>query len=159
MSKRNTDIYESALNYVNEHILPLKAGAIITDFEKAMRNGIRSVVPGVKLLSCWFHHCQALRRKVASNFNLFSLVRQNEKARSIYRKFQCLALLPATDIKPAFDVLAYEALTLFPEFESFITYYEKQWIKNETPANYSLFLEVDFERFFLLNCLINFFLH
>lgn len=142
MSNRNTDIYKSALRYVRENLLPLDANAIMTDFERALRNAIHSIVPLTRSLGCWFHFCQALRRKVVSNFELFVLVRHNETARILYRKFQCLALLPADKIKHAFDQLAYEALQKFSAFTSFVSYFDTFWIQRETPYSFSVFLQV-----------------
>lgn len=144
MSKRNTEIYVSALDYVNRNILPLNGGTIISDFQLAMRNGIRSIAPDVKMLGCWFHYCQALRRKVASNFTLFHLIRTNERAKSLFRKFQCLALLPADKNRPAFDQIAYQCLKDFSEFIPFVRYYDQQWIHRETPQKFSVFLQVIF---------------
>lgn len=151
MSKRTTDIYGSALGYVNKNILSLRVGTIITDFERALRYSIREIAPETKILGCWFHHVQALRRKVSLN-ELFALIRHNEIAKVLYHKFQSskvlyhkfqsLALLPEEKIKPAPDQLAYEALKAFPQFEKLVQYYDKQWIRRETPKSFSVFLEV-----------------
>lgn len=143
MTNRTTEAYKSVFNYVHQNVLPLDSKAIITDFERALRNAIREVVPLTKMLGCWFHHCQALRRQVASISELFELIRDNKDARILYRKFQCLALLPASKIKISFDALAFEALSKFPQFEKFVRYYDNQWIKKEGPENYSVFLQVN----------------
>lgn len=142
MSNRTTSAYISVLNYIHTNVLPLHAKGIITDFEKAMKNGLKAVVPDTTLLSCWFHHCQCLRKHMASNSELFKLVRSDKKAFEIYRTFQCLALLPHTTIENAFVQLANEALKSYAQFEFFVRYYEKQWIKQVTPVNYSVFLKV-----------------
>lgn len=144
MSRRTVGAYKSAFKYVHENILCLNARAIITDFEYALRSALKSIVTGILLLGCWFHHCQCLRRFVASHFELFALIRNDNEAKIIYRKIQCLALLPANKIKPAFDEIAYAALNKFPQFLRFINYYDKQWLKKETPESYSVFLQVVF---------------
>lgn len=142
MSNRTTEAYKTVFNYIHENVLSLDAGAIITDFEYALRNALKATVPSTPLLGCWFHHCQALRKKVASLSDLFELTKRNKEAKILYRKFQCLALLPASKIKMAFDQLAYEALEKFPQFEKFIIYYDNQWIRREGPKSYSVFLQV-----------------
>lgn len=142
MSNRTTEAYKSVFNYIHQNVLPLDASAIITDFEYALRNGLKATVPSTPLLGCWFHHCQCLRRKVASFSDLFELIKRNKEAHILYRKFQCLALLPASEIKAAFDQLAYEALVKFKQFEKFIRYYEMQWIMREGPTSYSVFMQV-----------------
>lgn len=142
MSNRTTQAYQSVFEYVHNFILPLDGKGIITDFEQALRNGLRNVIPDTPLYGCWFHHCQALRRKLASIPKLFDISRKEFKAAEFYRKIQCLALLPADKIKDAFDQLAYEALQNYPEFAEFVNYYDSQWIRKVTPAGFSVFLQV-----------------
>lgn len=142
MSNRNTEAYASVFNYIHTNVLPLHAKGIITDFELAMRNGLKTVVPDTPLYACWFHHCQCLRRNMASDPELFQLIKSDKKAFEIYRTFQCLALLPDTKIENAFVQIAHEALKNYTQFERFVRYYERQWIKKETPSNYSVFLKV-----------------
>lgn len=142
MSNKSTEAYESVFTFIHKNILPLHAKAIITDFELALRNGIKRVVPDTPLCSCWFHHCQCLRRMVASDPDLFALIRSDKKAFEFYRTFQCLALLPDVMIENAFVQLAHETLKSYPAFERFIRYYERQWIQKETPSKYSVFLQV-----------------
>lgn len=142
MSRKTTDAYKSVFSYIHKNILPLDAGGIITDFELALRIGLRHIVPKTPLYCCWFHHCQAVRRKVASLPDLFALIRNDKKAREIYRQIQCLALLPHKQIKPAFEQIAFEAIQLYPAFGEFLKYYDRQWIVREKPENYSVFLLV-----------------
>lgn len=137
MSKRTTESYYEVFKYIHEKILFLK-GTIVTDFD---RKGLK-LVTDVTLLGCWFHYCQALRKKVASDFELFSLIRGNEEARIFFRKFQCLALLPADKIESASIQLAYKAMQQFPQFKRFVAYYDRQWIKREKPTSFSVFLQV-----------------
>lgn len=144
MSSRTTKAYQSVFEYIHKNILPLHGKGIITDFEQALRNALKSVSPETPLFGCWFHHCQALRRKVASIPELFEIIRKEAKAAEFYRKMQCLALLPADKIKDAFDQLAYDALQTYPEFAKFVDYYDKQWIRKVTPAGFSVFLLVKF---------------
>lgn len=94
MTHRTTDAYAAALQYVNDNIFEINGSGIIIDFEKAMRAGIKRVSPNIRILGCWFHFAQALKRKMASLTNLFTLIRSNPDAKIIFRKFQTLALLP-----------------------------------------------------------------
>lgn len=143
MSNRTTASYEKVFNYINTEILNLDGATIMTDFERAMRNALRKIAPNSVLLACWFHFCQALRRKIASIPELFFLIRSNTEARIFYRQFQCLALLPADKIEAAFVQLAYNALKKFKQFERFVKYFDKQWIKSETPEGFSVFNKVN----------------
>lgn len=141
MTKKTQKAYEHALRFVNENVFSLQCKAIITDYECAMRQAIRTVVPTVKLLGCWFHYSQAIRRKVASLSELFDLVRSNEKIRNMYYKIICLALLPYDKIEKAFNELALEGLKLTKEFTPFVKYFQNQWLKRVGPKNFSVFLE------------------
>lgn len=102
----------------------------MTDFEIAMRNGLKSLDTGASFNTCWFHLCQAARRQVAKNFALVTLIQQNENARELYKKILALPLLPAPLIRDAFLVLKGEILTRFSRaFRDFLRYFERQWIE------------------------------
>lgn len=141
MTRKTMKAYEHALRYVNENIFPLRCEAIITDYEVAMRQAIKKVVPGIKQLGCWFHYAQAIRRKVASLNDLFESVRTNEKCRNVYYKVICLALLPHEKIEKAFNELALEGLQLTKAFVPFVKYFQNQWLRRVGSKNFSVFLE------------------
>lgn len=141
MTRKTQKAYEHALRYIHENILTLHCEAIITDYEQAMRQAIKTVVPGIKQLGCWFHYAQCIRRKVASHAELFKQIRTNEIARNMYYKMICLALLPHGKIAKAFNELALEALQVSKTFTPFIKYFQDQWLKRVGPMNFSVFLE------------------
>lgn len=141
MTRRTTNAYVAALQYVNENIIELKGMGIIIDFEKAMRAALKKVSPNIPILGCWFHFCQALRRQMASMEHLFALIKDNSDAKNIFRKFQCIALLPYDKIKDAFVYLLREALEekRFKEFAPFISYFKKEWMEIVKPEYFSVF--------------------
>lgn len=139
MSKRTTEAYISALKYVHENLIPLVGKGIIIDFEKAMRAAIKRINNGIRIYGCWFHFCQSLRRKVASLKELFELIRNDSTSKHIFRRFQCLALLPAYEIEQAFISLSREALQ-FPHFVDFVDYFNDEWINRVKPQYFSVFL-------------------
>lgn len=141
MTRQTQKAYREALKYLHENVIPLRGKAIIMDFEQAMRSGFSDVIPDMKVLGCWFHHCQALRRMAASFTKLFDLIKKNEDAKNYLRQFQCLALLPAHLIEKEFKRLSREVLTQFEEFAKFVDYYQAQWIRRVKPENYSVFLQ------------------
>lgn len=69
--------------------------------------------------------------------------RKNKKAKIIFRKFQCLALLPYDKINDAFVYLLREALNEhnFKEFSPFIAYFKKEWLEIVKPQFFSVFDE------------------
>lgn len=142
MTKRTKESYIGGLTYVHNNLIELNGDGIIIDFEIAMRTALKFVAPNLKVFGCWFHHVQCLRRMMASMKELFELIRTNNDAKAIFRKFQCLALLPASDIERAFIWLLREALEVFKfaQYSQFIDYYKKQWINKVKPHNYSVYL-------------------
>lgn len=141
MTHRTTDAYVAALKKVNDEIIELKGSGIIIDFENAMRAALKIVAPNLPIFGCWFHYNQALRRMMTSIKPLFDLIRTNDDAKLLFRKFQCLALLPANKVKDAFVYLLREALHVhnFTSFAPFIDYFKKQWLTRVTPTHFSIF--------------------
>lgn len=141
MSRRTTQAYVSALKYVHENLIELEGQGIIIDFESAMRAALKIVVPHLPIFGCWFHHVQALRRMMTTMKELHELIRTNLDAKTLFRKFQCLALLPANKIKYAFTWLLKEALEVhgFTQFAPFINYYKNQWLNRVKPIHYSVY--------------------
>lgn len=142
MTKRTVQAYIGALKYVHEKLIELVGQGIIIDFEQAMRTAIKTLFPELAVFGCWFHHCQALRRAVASNKKLFHLIRNNPDAKLLFRQFQCLALLPADRIETAFVWLLRQTLEEhnFSEFAPFLEYYKNQWLLRVKPQSYSVFM-------------------
>lgn len=145
MSKRTIAAYESAFRYIHENLIPLRGEAIIIDFEKAIRKALvqvlRSIDSVLVILGCWFHFCQALRRKVAQMSELFEKINTDEKYRDIFRRFQCLPLLPLHHIESSFRDLAKEALNLDKQlFAPFVNYFNREWMNIVTPKHFCVYM-------------------
>lgn len=143
MTRRTIEAYEAALRYANT-LIELDSqytAGIIIDFENAMRTALKNVCPNIRVHGCLFHFMQAITRKVPSIPALFELVRNNEDARFLLRKFQSIALLPANKIKDEFASLVRETLGThkFNQFATFVEYYKNQWINRVKPVHFSEF--------------------
>lgn len=141
MSKRTTVAYIAALNFVHQNLIELQRAGIIIDFENAMRAALKKVAPNLPVFGCLFHYNQALHRKMASMTTLFNLIRSNQDAKFVFRKFQALALLPPNMVEDGFVSLLREALHTykFSDFTPFIDYYKKQWINLVKPVHFSVY--------------------
>lgn len=140
MSRKSQDCYTAVFKYINEKIFFLRCRTFITDFERAMRNALRNTYPESSLTSCWFHFCQAIKRKVSQTPRLFELIRRNTNAAFIYRQFQCLPLLPEKEIVTTFNKLRSIAENFNKKaFSSFVKYYKQQWLVKEGPSKICLF--------------------
>lgn len=142
MTRRTIDAYTSALNFVKKNIIDLDGAAgIIIDYENAMRIALKNVFPNIPVYGCLFHFTQALYRKMASMPELFKIVRSNQDAKFLFRKFLALAFLPADKVKDVFVLLLREALETykFNEFAPFIEYFKNQWLIRVKPVHFSVF--------------------
>lgn len=143
MSKRTIEAYRSVFHFIHKYLIPLFGEAIIIDFEKAMRKAMISVLTDIDsvmfILGCWFHYCQAIRRKVSQMSGLFTKIRNDDEYKDIFRRFQCLPLLPLEHIEEAFLDLAKEALKLDSLFAPFVDYFHKEWMQTVTPKYFCVY--------------------
>lgn len=137
MSKRTQLAYTRIFRYIDEHICSLLCARFYTDYEAAMKSALHSCFPDSRLVSCWFHFVQAIRRKVSKIPDLFHLVRTDEKAKMLYYKFQALALLRPDLIDDAFKDLSSAAIKYNSSFEPFVEYFNRQWIKKVSSYFYT----------------------
>lgn len=140
MTRRTTAAYVNALEFIHTKLIPLKGKGLIIDFEKAMRAAVKQVTTDLDIYGCWFHFCQSIRRKMMSIKGLSELVRTENKPKKLFRKFQCLALLPAHSIEAAFTDLSRDALKYSQHFTEFIDYFHREWIQIVKPQHFSVFL-------------------
>lgn len=90
------------------------------------------------VLGCWFRFVQALR--MAQFSELYAKVKADERYYNIFRRFQCLPILPVEHIESTFTNLSKEALKLDLDFQPFITYFNNEWIKIVTPLHFCVYM-------------------
>lgn len=129
MTRKTQRAYQHLFSYINERVCSLKCKSFTSDYEVAMRNALAILFPGTRLVACWFHYSQALKRKVKQIPGFQRFLHGNEAAEEIYYKLQCLPLLPSEHILSAFQQLKKEALAIDKKkFRFFLTYFQRQWI-------------------------------
>lgn len=131
MSKKTEVAYQNIFMYIEENIFQLKPDSFTTDYEIAMRNGIKSVYKNAVMVACWFHYTQALRRKCSKISDFFVNAATNETIDRIFHKFLSLPLLPPNKIKEAYSSLklAAQCMENREPFDQFLKYYENQWLR------------------------------
>lgn len=108
----------------------LECQSFMTDYEHALRNALASVAPNAKITSCWFHFTQSCKRKACKLPSMVDTIHENPDAKKAYYELLALPLLPAANIPIAFQIIKMRIVTLnIPNFDGFLTYYEKQWLK------------------------------
>lgn len=113
----------------------------MTDYERRMRYAIRTAYPNCIVYGCWLHYCQAIRKRSFRIAGFIVLLKANLVANKLFHKFLALPLVRVDYIPVAFNQLMAEAGQFVP-FRSFIKYFERFWMRTETPNSFCVFLKV-----------------
>lgn len=82
MSRKTQRAYEAVFDYINSHVLQINnIASFTTDYELAMRNALKKLFPNVQRFACYFHFCQAVKRRAYQTDGLVKLIRCNVNAR------------------------------------------------------------------------------
>lgn len=129
MSRKTTVAYAHIFNYIENNIITLRCHSMMTDYEVAFRKALRELHTDIVLNGCWFHFCQAIRRKAMTIKVLSALLRTGDvTTKKLFFKFMALPLLPANKIEEGFQLLKIETAEI-PEFQEFVDYFDKQWMQ------------------------------
>jgi hypothetical protein len=102
--KNYREVFFQLKNIVNLMKLRLNPEVIMTDFERALQNSISKEFTNSKLVGCWFHFSQSLRRR---SVRIFGQIAVN-KDYNLYRwltKYSTLALTPIDKMNDALGIL------------------------------------------------------
>lgn len=141
MTRKTQAAYTDLFQYIEKNIMQLNPNSFVTDFEKASRNALRSIYgDDIKFVTCWFHFCQAVRRKMLQFPALQKIIKTNSAAEELYQELLALPLLPATEIHTAFVKLQSDAniLNVVKYFTVLFKYFKNQWFKRVS-FSYSYF--------------------
>ena len=118
---------------------PPEVRSITLDFETALWNVFRDLLPNVSLKGCLFHWTQALWRKV-QELGLEPPYRTASRTYKYIRKLMALPFLPAARILPEFQRLKDGARTA--SLEALVQYMENNWISTTVwpPAAWSVYM-------------------
>lgn len=85
MDRRTKAAYQAVFRFISENVLTLVGVASFTsDFEKAMRNALKSISPATKRYTCHFHYCQALKRRAWQTPGITNVIRLHPKCRYMH---------------------------------------------------------------------------
>lgn len=131
MSNKTEANYKAVFMYIHENVMSLNCELFMTDYERAMRNGLSAVVPNAEPRACWFHFTQATKRNAKKLSELMQFINTSQQGKEIYYHLLCLPFLPEHLIIPAFEKLKLQANALHPRaFKRFLIYFENQWLIN-----------------------------
>lgn len=145
MSSKTEHCYTSLFQYINNNIFDMDCQAVLTDYENAMRNAVKSVCTSAQKDQCWFHYCQALKRAAARMRNFFNFIKSNSSANKIYHKFMALPLLPRDKIEEGVITIDAEisGLDMNDQFKEFRQYYRRQWL-NRVSSLILLYTQINY---------------
>eukprot|EP00102_Acyrthosiphon_pisum_P018855 XP_016656065.1 PREDICTED: uncharacterized protein LOC103307748 [Acyrthosiphon pisum] len=133
MESKSRNSYDCVMRFVKDNLLPnLTVEVIITDYEVALRDVLISSFPGARYAGCWFHHNQAVWRKMNSLGYLHHL-NTNDNARKVLKLLMSLPLLPARDMENGYLLIRAFARNHDVHLERLLSYYERYWLRSIGP--------------------------
>ena len=108
--------------------IELKPSAVMTDFEKALRNALSKSFPKAKLSGCYFHFTKCLWEK----FSKLGLRTKDfkRKSRLLISFFQVIAHCPVNLGKSFFNEVKDIFKTESDRFQPLFTYFKNIWLSN-----------------------------
>ena len=95
-------LYSAVLDKVWSKLAALRPALIHCDFERGLINAIEAVCEGGCVSGCWFHHNQAIKRKVGAE-GLTAVGNRNRKLKDWTRSFYPLPLLPPDRMRDGWE--------------------------------------------------------
>ncbi|KAL1461324.1 hypothetical protein WDU94_013231 [Cyamophila willieti] len=133
MEDRTAASYRTILEYLSTHVEGFQPpGALMADFELAIRAAFRQMWPDIAISGCHFHYCQALWKKATSYRNIrYELLRGGTCLKLLYNLMKVLPLLPATLIREGMAVINREAenYNKLAETAGLREYMESYWLE------------------------------
>lgn len=128
LNKKTKKIYnlafETLLDMCRENSILLKPKYVLSDFEKAVVNTIRDVLPETECFGCFFHFTQNLIRQLSSLGHKVAYSNQTDVYMAV-KKIQALSFLPADRIEAAYIELK---TTLPTILQNFFEYFEQTYV-------------------------------
>ena len=102
MTAKLEGLYSAVLDKVWSKLPALRPALIHCDFERPLINAIEAVCTCGSVSGCWFHACQAVKRKVGAE-GLIGEAKKNKKVKDWTRSFYTLPLLPPDKIREGWE--------------------------------------------------------
>lgn len=142
MTRKTQESYWHLFQYIEDNICHLGPKSFISDYETALRNALRYVYPEADIIGCYFHYCQAIKKKSSKIANFLTLLQSDASAKKLYHKFLALPLVRLDLIPAASAHLIAQSLAFGKPFADFVDYFETQWIRKETALSFCVFKKI-----------------
>lgn len=141
MESRCTASYKQVFNYIEDNLVKLGPEIIHTDYEASLLKALKTVYPRSNRVGCWFHYCQAIRRRLGRNKGrqFFFDLKADKAAYKIYTKLLDLPLLPAKNIPEGFSIIQKEISDKMLDkwFKHIYAYFKRYWLPKVNHISFS----------------------
>ena len=129
MSRRRKEDYDEVFTAIKS-ALPCApdVDTIVVDFEKAVCQSIRDILPGVHIHGCMFHWCKAVYEQFAAN-RLITACKEKKGVHKILKTLLALPYLPKRHIPEAFEDLRQQTNNC-EQLTRVFNYVESTWLRN-----------------------------
>ena len=138
MTRKTEELYRAVFNKIRELNPLFSPQRVMSDYEAAPVNAIKSVFPEIESNGCWFHYVDRIRFRV-QKYDLTQLYRDDDEVRKAVKKLMCLPLLPAGEIGAAF---AHIKASMSPRLRILLSrllrYVFRYWIRQVGPQRMSV---------------------
>ncbi|KAK3929838.1 Methionyl-tRNA formyltransferase [Frankliniella fusca] len=145
MTRRKTEDYKAVFNFIKEQHPHMEVDGFMTDFERALRNGLSSAWPQVPQHGCWSHYARRIDR-ITSCAPLRAMKAENDNGKLLVQMVSCLPLLPTDLIQRGLDEVVWPfvaGLELEPArrvaVEALLRHVETYWLGTVGTAALSVF--------------------
>ncbi|XP_071559329.1 uncharacterized protein [Temnothorax nylanderi] len=136
MQGRTTEDYTEVLSKIC-NIVQIHPSTAVADFERAERNALQIVFPGIKVIGCFFHYSQTLVHNAKKHKILKG--EKKELGYGAVRLLISLALLPEALIEEGFSTISTVIFANCEYLEPFFAYYSDTWIKGFKPESFCVY--------------------
>lgn len=127
LSSKKQSAYETMYDIIKSCFPQFQPATLHCDFEIAHINALLLMFPGINIVGCYYHWHRCLWRKA----NLLLGRRRCKAENRIVSLCAALALLPREMIKEGWSYIKSESLVIGTDFQKFLRYVEKTWLKEK----------------------------
>lgn len=134
----DSGLYQQVLTKLKTCVSPMNVEKTVSDFEKALINGLRTVFPEATHQGCLFHFKQAIKQYIVTKLK----IQPTDSDYVKYRIAMQLAHLPAAKIQQGMDLAIENIAKSTADQEKaarFAAYLRNQWLRTIDPLVYSTY--------------------
>ncbi|KAL8621483.1 hypothetical protein ACOMHN_058244 [Nucella lapillus] len=128
-------LFEVVKRKMAEVDLVFSPDEIMSDFESGLIPAVRHNFPNTRHKGCYFHHSQAIWRRV-QQLGLQAVYQEDDRVKTFIRKLMAIAFLPVIAVRPALTTLGDEPyLVDVPQLQLLLLYYADTWLNGSFPQS------------------------